>query len=114
MKTLLLAFGLKSYFGCSKGSSSDCSNEYPQHMLWLKSKSKLHHMHLFTVYKVLTLQSDLLEVTPPKRLLKILSFKVGFFLITQWKDMLWVHALGTQKNRLTETVLMSTHTICFC
>ena len=44
-----------------------------------------------------------------------------FFLISQQKHMLWVlkrtvsfktYVVGTQKNHLNETVLLSTHNIC--
>ena len=92
---ILLSININICFGCSKEPSHwDGSFEHPQHMFWLRNKK--------IIFEYTLLSEGMIGIKKISQKLCIFSYpSISTFV------------LGAQKNRLIETVLFSTHNICF-
>ena len=96
-----LSISLNISFGCSKEPSlSDGSSEYPQHMFWFINRKNVFsttHSYLESSFYH---RSRLVHFFQRKILNVFLSISFNI-------------CFGCSKNRLFQTVLLSTHNICF-
>ena len=100
---IFLPINFSICFGCSKEPSHwDGSFEYPQHMFWLRIKKSIFLSRTQFTKVLYHIQRVILYT-------KIFSVNLWIFSYPLVKTLV----LAAQKNRLIETVLLSTHNIRF-